>query len=258
LLQQIRLSREDIFKPDRKRPASAVSHCGCPFELCVKLHPKTGKWWVHNYVDVHNQSFAASDTTPFLRSHYSINEAQKFEIVSFQDSGVHNFQILDYIERRSGGYEYRGFQSKNMYKFSAEHDQSAMLADDADSIIKYFKERKKMNSDFYFNYEANDGHLTSLFWAAAQSIIDYSHFRDVVIFDSTYKLNRYNMIVVPFLGYNHHRRTIIFACGIISREDKNSYLWLLKSLMEAMYQIRPESIIINGDIAMREAIKSIL
>jgi hypothetical protein len=33
-----------------------------------------------------------------------------------------------------------------------------MLADDADSIIKYFKERKKMDSDFYFNYEATDGH----------------------------------------------------------------------------------------------------
>jgi MULE transposase domain len=133
-----------------------------------------------------------------------------------------------------------------------------MLADDADSIINYFKERKKMDSDFYFNYEANDGHLTSLFWADAPSVIDYSHFRDVVIFYSTYKLNRYNMIVVPFLGCNHHRSTIIFACGIVSREDKSSYLWLLKSIMEAMYQVRLESIITYGDLAMREAIKSII
>jgi antirestriction protein len=111
---------------------------------------------------VHNHSFAASDTT-FLRSHCSINEAQKFEIISFQDSGVHNFQILDYTERRSGRYEYRGFQSKNMYNFSTEHEQSAMLADDVDSIIKYFKERKKIDSNFYFNYEAIDRHLMSLF-----------------------------------------------------------------------------------------------
>jgi FAR1 DNA-binding domain len=152
-----------LDKPDRKRPASALSRCGCPVELCVKLHPKTGRWWVHNYIDVHNHSFAASDTTPFLRSHCSINEAQKFEIISFQDSGVHNFQILDYTERRSGRYEYRGFQSKNMYNFSTEHEQSAMLADDVDSIIKYFKERKKIDSNFYFNYEAIDRHLMSLF-----------------------------------------------------------------------------------------------
>jgi FAR1 DNA-binding domain len=152
-----------LDKPDRKRPASALSRCGCPVELCVKFHPKTGRWWVHNYIDVHNHSFAASDTTPFFRSHGSINEAQKFEIISFQDSGVHNFQILDYTERRSGIYEYCGFQSKNMYNFSTEHEQSAMLADDIDSIIKYFKERKKMDSNFYFNYEAIDGHLMSLF-----------------------------------------------------------------------------------------------
>jgi MULE transposase domain len=115
-----------------------------------------------------------------------------------------------------------------------------------------------MDSDFYFNYEANDGHLTSLFWADAQYVIDYSHFGNVLIFDSTYKLNRYNMIVVLFLGCKHHRSTIMFACGIVSCEDKNSYLWLLKSLMEAMYQVRPESIITDGDLAMREAIKSIL
>jgi FAR1 DNA-binding domain len=55
-----------LDKPDRKRPASALSCCGCPVELCVKLHPKTDKWWVHNYVDVHNHCFAASDTTSFL------------------------------------------------------------------------------------------------------------------------------------------------------------------------------------------------
>jgi MULE transposase domain len=66
------------------------------------------------------------------------------------------------------------------------------------------------------------------------------------------------MIVVPFLCCKHHRSTIIFACGIVSREDKNSYLWLLKSLMEAMYQVRPESIITGSDLAMREAINSIL
>jgi MULE transposase domain len=133
-----------------------------------------------------------------------------------------------------------------------------MLVDDADSIIKYFKERKKMDYDFYFNYEANDGHLTSIFWADAQYVIDYSHFGDVVVFYSTYKLNQYNMIVVPFLGCNNHRSTIIFTRGIVSREDKNSYLWLLKSLMEAMYQVRPETIITDDDLAMREAIKSIL
>lgn len=66
------------------------------------------------------------------------------------------------------------------------------------------------------------------------------------------------MIVVPFLGINHHWSTIIFACGIVSRENKKSYEWLLEAFMEAMYQVRPEAVITDGDLAMREAIKSLL
>lgn len=210
-------------KPDRKRPASALSRCGCPVELCIKLDLKTGRWWVKNYIDVHNHNLAVSDTTPFLRSHCSISEAQKFEIGAFEDSGIRNCQILDYTERRSGGYEHRGYQMKNLYNFISERERSEMLANDAESAIKYFEERKKADPDFFFKYDAKDGHLTSLFWADAQSVLDYASFGDVVVFDSTYKLNRYNMIVVPFLGINHHQSTIMFACGIVSCENNNSY-----------------------------------
>ncbi|XP_078149278.1 protein FAR1-RELATED SEQUENCE 5-like [Carex rostrata] len=226
--------------------------------LCIKLDSKIDRWWVTNYVDVHNHSLASSDTTPFLRSHCSINEAEKAEIVTLGSSGIRNCQILDYTERRSGGYEHRGYQLKNLYNFTSMHERAEMLADDADSVIKYFKERTKADTDFFFKYDTEEGHLTSLFWADAQSVLDYSSFGDVVVFDSTYQLNRYKMIVVPFLGINHHWSTIIFACGIVSRENKKSYEWLLEAFMEAMYQVRPEAVITDGDLAMREAIKSVL
>ena len=64
--------------------------------------------------------------------------------------------------------------------------------------------------------------------------MDYRAFGDVVVFDGTYKTNRYNLTLVPFVGVNHHKSTVLFACGILSHEDTESYVWLLRSFCDAM------------------------
>jgi hypothetical protein len=69
-----------------------------------------------------------------------------------------------------------------------------------------------------------EGRLKNLIWSDSQSQMDYGVFGDVVIFDSTYRVNRYNLPFVPFIGVNHHRGTIVFACGIILDETVGSYV----------------------------------
>ncbi|KAJ4787752.1 FAR1-related sequence 1 [Rhynchospora pubera] len=46
--------------------------------------------------------------------------------------------------------------------------------------------------------------------------------------------------------------------SIVSCENDETYRWLLEAFLEAMYQVRPESVITDGDLAMGKAIKSIL
>jgi hypothetical protein len=99
--------------------------------------------------------------------------------------------------------------------------------------------------------------LNGLFWSDAQSWLDYEAFGDVLVFDSTYRTNPYNLSFVPFVGLNQHRSTVIFFCGIISRETTQAYEWLLKTFLTAMAQKHPISVITDGDIAMQSAIKSI-
>jgi zinc finger SWIM domain-containing protein 3 len=50
----------------------------------------------------------------------------------------------------------------------------------------------------------------------------YDAFGDVVLFDSTYRVNRYNLPFVPFVGVNHHRNTVVFGAGIVSDETVGS------------------------------------
>jgi zinc finger SWIM domain-containing protein 3 len=104
----------------------------------------------------------------------------------------------------------------------------------------------------------DEGHLKHLFWTDTQSRLDYATFGDVVVFDSTYRTNRYNLPFVPFVGLNHHRSTVVFGCAIISNETSEAYEWLLKTFLTAMAHKHPTSVITDGDLAMQKAIITIL
>lgn len=89
--------------------------------------------------------------------------------------------------------------------------------------------------DFYFTYCTDEeARLKNIFWSDAQSQMGYQVFGDVVVFDSTYRVNSYNLPFVPFVGVNHHRSTVVFGCGIILGESVSSYEWLLKAFLEAI------------------------
>ena len=58
---------------------------------------------------------------------------------------------------------------------------------------------------------------------------DYLDYGDATVFDSTYKVNRYGMPFIPFVGLNNHRCTTVFACAIVSDETEGTYVWLLET-----------------------------
>ena len=78
-------------------------------------------------------------------------------------------------------------------------------------------ERQKRDPDFFYDYTLDvEGRLQHLFWCDSQSPRDYQDYGDVVVFDSTYKMNKYRMSFVPFVGLNNHRKTTVFGCAILT------------------------------------------
>jgi zinc finger SWIM domain-containing protein 3 len=119
--------------------------------------------------------------------------------------------------------------------------------------------RKEKDPDFFFDHQLDKkGRLKNLFWCDSQSRKDYQDYGDVVVFDSTYKMNRYGMPFVPFVGLNNHRRTTVFGCAIVSNEDEGTYSWVLRTFLKTMYQQRPKAVITDGDAAMIRAISNVL
>jgi zinc finger SWIM domain-containing protein 3 len=130
---------------------------------------------------------------------------------------------------------------------------------DAATAIGINASRKERDPSFFFDYELDkDGHLNRMFWCDSQSRQDYEDFGDVVVFYSTYKMNRYGMPFVPFVGLNNHRKTTIFGCDIVSDETEETYKWLLRTFLRAMCQKMPKSVITDADAAMIRAIREVL
>lgn len=150
------------------------------------------------------------------------------EITSYEIAGLKKNQIMDVMDQQHGGYDRVGFTTKDLYNFCDQRKKQILADGDAGTLLKHLWARRTDNAGFYFDYAEDDkGHLKCLFWCDAQSRLDYQVFGDVLVFDSTYRTNRYNLPFIPFIGVNHHRSTVIFGCGILAQETTKAYIWLL-------------------------------
>lgn len=52
----------------------------------------------------------------------------------------------------------------------------------------------------------SQNHMSNIFWSDDTSKTDYGHFGDMIVFDTTYRTNKYNMICAPYIGESHHRQ----------------------------------------------------
>ncbi|KAL4286674.1 hypothetical protein AHAS_Ahas19G0109800 [Arachis hypogaea] len=46
--------------------------------------------------------------------------------------------------------------------------------------------------------------------------------------------NKYKCPLVVFSGVDHHMRTVVFGCAVLSKEGEESYMWLFRAFLEAM------------------------
>ena len=46
---------------------------------------------------------------------------------------------------------------------------------------------------------------------------------DVMVFDTTYRTNKYNLVCAPFIGINNHWKNTISACAFFADETTTSF-----------------------------------
>ena len=242
----------------RKRRLRAETRCGCPAHLTVKYEKNLGAWAVSSFDDGHNHVRARPDEVSFLWSHRKMKDSQRAEILSMVSCGLRKHQVMRTFIARYGHYGDVGFVRRDVYNMCCREKRKLIAKGDAATAIGILNARRKKDPDFFFEYKLDKkGRLKNLLWCDSQSRRDYQDYGDVVVFDSTYKMNKYSMPFIPFVGINNHRKTTVFACAVVSNERKSTYKWLLKTFLRAMCQKKPKGIITDGDAATRKAIRDV-
>nr|GMD52477.1 protein FAR1-RELATED SEQUENCE 5-like [Ipomoea batatas] len=138
---------------------------------------------------------------------------------------------------------------------NCKRDVNAYLHEaDAQAVVDKYRKKQLLFPTYTFEYETDDEQqLRGLFWTDPIAKENYQRFGDMVSFDATYSTNRYNMVFVPFTGIDNNKKCVTFGAGLISKENKESYVWLLNAFKRCMGHI-PASVITDQDPAMKEVI----
>ena len=87
---------------------------------------------------------------------------------------------------------------------------------DAVDLLQFCKVAKERNSKFQYAFTIDEEkRLEHIFWSHLHSFDWYQKYGDVVVFDTTYKVNAYDMPFGIFVGVNNHRKSILFGCALI-------------------------------------------
>ncbi|XP_061343800.1 protein FAR1-RELATED SEQUENCE 5-like [Gastrolobium bilobum] len=125
-------------------------------------------------------------------------------------------------------------------------------------IVKHFQRKSVIDRDFYFDMHlAEDGTIRSVFWADCRSRAAYAQFGEVLVFDVTYKTNKFKFPFAHFVGVNHHGQSILFAAALVEDETEATFTWLFEQFRTCMFDRSPVAIITDQDKAMGKSIAKI-
>nr|XP_010923743.1 protein FAR1-RELATED SEQUENCE 5 isoform X1 [Elaeis guineensis] len=206
---------------------------GCPARMAIKITPG-GKYCVSEFVADHNHQLAAPLDIQMLRS-------QRL-LAKVQPGGRQNTSLIP--------ADYRNYLRSERMK--------DMKNGDAGALLEYLQKMKSKNPSFFYAIQVDEeDQLTNIFWADAQSMMDYHYFGDVVCFDTAYRTNDYDRPLALFFGVNHHKQITIFGSALLYDETVESFKWLFETFKTAMCRKQPRTVLTERCAAVCDAIAAI-
>ncbi|XP_058757585.1 protein FAR1-RELATED SEQUENCE 5-like [Vicia villosa] len=230
---------------------------GC-FSHLVISRVSSGEYVVTSFVRDHNHELATPKSKHKLPSQRRISVAQATEVEMASRSGIRQKLIFEFLSRQVGGRENVGCTAKDISNHLSSKRMKEMEEGEAYTMLHYFKSKKTENSSFFYEIQLDiDNQITNIFWADAKMVADYAHFGDVVCFDTTYRTNRNLRPFSPFVGFNHHRESVLFGVALLYDETAESCGWLFRTFLKTVCGKKPKTIFTYQDPAMGKAISEV-
>ncbi|GMI78098.1 FAR1-related sequence 11 [Hibiscus trionum] len=228
-----RLKVADHFKPQRNTKSLK---CDCKAHMRITLKKSFDifpeEWHVTKFVNLHNHDMISLEAMRFLPTNRTITSKDEKQILLYKEAELQVRQIIKVMELQKnvkhGELSFIDKDVRNLF----DRVKRMIGADDAKNLMEYMKSAKQENKMFQYAFTVDgDRRLENLFWCQAQSFDWFKKYGDVVVFDTTYKVNAYDMPCGFFVGMDNHGKTILFGCAILRNKTTSTFKWLMRLLL---------------------------
>ncbi|XP_022032907.1 protein FAR1-RELATED SEQUENCE 5-like [Helianthus annuus] len=223
----------------------------------VKLILENNMFKIYYFEEEHNHIFVEDEDIHFLPAARSIDYVKESFISGLSAINIGPVKAFNIMKTMYGGFGEAGASKVDCKNY--RRDLNFYIGEyDAEMVVMRLIRKKECCPGFTCDYViGEDRRLKGLFWADEQSKKNYTVFGDIFGFDATYKLNKYDLVFVPFTGIDNHFRNVTFGGALLGSETADSYRWLLRCFLNT-FGSEPKVVVTDQDAAMKRAIKDVL
>ncbi|RZB97812.1 Protein FAR1-RELATED SEQUENCE 11, partial [Glycine soja] len=222
-----------IIEPLKEQRNRESTRCECKAYLRISLQKShdifPSEWRVTKFVVEHNHVLLTQSEVRFLPANRTISEDDIERIFLLKEGGLSVRQLMRVIElEKNVKHGYLPFIERDIRNLFVK-TKKKFERNDAKDLLKYCEDAKKSCSKFHYAYTLDEERrLEHIFWSPASCSDWYQKYGDVVVFDTTYKVNSYEMPFGIFVGMNSHGKTVLFGCALLRNETISAFRWLMK------------------------------
>lgn len=230
---------------------------GCLAHMIVTRQPN-GKYRVSHFEAIHNHDHINPNNDQTLQLQNELCFAQASETDQPNTSETQN-PAFDLMGRKLLVQESLDCLAVDYENHLRSERVRDMEEGEAGRLLRYFQRQHFENPSFFYaiQLDINDK-VSNIFWADDNMVVDYNYFGDVVLLDTSCRVNKDFKPFVQFIGVNHHNQVVIFAAALLYDDTVESLKWLFHTFLETMSGKKPKVILTDQDAIVVEAVSSIL
>lgn len=251
--------------PEKRARRTTAEKTGCKAMLIIRDKRVNDRWKVE-FVDLEHNHPCTPDMVRFLKAYREMPESakKKAKITVEMDEMVEK-SLSEIAETRkfptrpkrslSGGAAAGGLRFNRTDSFVQRFGDEDLIA-----VKKFIEMMQEKKPNFIHSWDLDqESRMKNFFWTDLRSQAQYRYFGDVISLDVMYlQHSRASLPLATLLGVNNHGHLVLLGCGLLSKDSKENYVWLLKRWLSCMNGKPPEAITTSYSDVVAEAVSEVL
>lgn len=152
-------------------------------------------------------NYPGKNTTTCIDQTKKVTEENGVAIELMLSAGLKPTQCYNLMAKEAGGNDSLGHSIIDHLNIISRRKMKEIDGGDAQNVIDNMHQRQIDDPTYFFHFKLGGekgNNLTAIFWRNSEMLDDFNLYGDVVIFDTTFRTNKYNLICAPIVGTNNH------------------------------------------------------